>query len=207
VSSAEAPRWHRLEADERREQILEAAVRLFGERPYSAVSTTELAAAAGVTRGLLHHYFGTKRDLYVEVVRRLVIRPEIDAAVLAGDSLDERVDSAVNWFLDTVVGSHGKTFVAITGAEGVGDDPEIEAILAEADDLAARRVLETLALRASSRDAVPRAAIRAYGGMVKAAVREWVRNGTLSRDQVHRLLSETLLAIVRDVLPELGAAR
>jgi AcrR family transcriptional regulator len=203
VSGAEAPRWRRLEADARREQILDAAVRLFGDRPYSAVSTTELAAAAGVTRGLLHHYFGTKRDLYVEVVRRLVLRPEIDSAALVGESLEERVDSAVNWFLDTVVGTHGKTFVAIMGAEGVGDDPEIESILAEADDVAARKVLQTLALRLSGRDAVPRAAIRAYGGLVKAAVREWVRDGTLTRDQVHRLLSATLSAIVRDVLPAL----
>jgi len=60
-----APRWNRLGADVRREQILTAAAKLFGERPYSAISTTELAEAAGVTRGLLHHYFGTKRDLYL----------------------------------------------------------------------------------------------------------------------------------------------
>jgi AcrR family transcriptional regulator len=206
MTTADAPRWRRLEADERREQILDAAVQLFGERPYSAVSTSELAASAGVTRGLLHHYFGTKRDLYVEVVRRLVIRPEIDAAVLPEhDSLERRVSASVDWFLDTVVGTHGKTFVAIMGAEGVGDDPEIEAILAEADDIAARKVLDTLAIPSRGRDATHRAAIRAYGGLVKAAVREWVREETLTRDEVHRLLSTTLLSIVADVLPQLHA--
>ena len=48
-----APRRRRLEPDERREQILACAVHLFGERPYAAVSTTELAARAGVARA--HH--------------------------------------------------------------------------------------------------------------------------------------------------------
>jgi AcrR family transcriptional regulator len=46
-----APRWRRLEPDERREQILVCAMRLFGERPYAAVSTTELAAQAGWRAG------------------------------------------------------------------------------------------------------------------------------------------------------------
>ena len=76
MSSAE-PRRRRLEPDERREQILACAVELFGERPYAAVSTTELARRAGVARGLINHYFDTKRDLYLEVVRRMVTIPQL----------------------------------------------------------------------------------------------------------------------------------
>lgn len=62
----------RLEHDERRQQILAAARRLFCDRPYSEVSMADLASAAGVTRGLLHHYFGAKRYLYLEVTRQLI---------------------------------------------------------------------------------------------------------------------------------------
>jgi len=50
---------------------------------------------------------------------------------------------------------------------------------------------------------VAEGSIRAYGGMAKAAVREWLRDGTLTRDQVHTLLSKALVTIVRDVLPHL----
>ena len=50
----------RLEHDERREQILAAARRLFSERPPGEVSATDVAREAGVARGLLHHYFGTQ---------------------------------------------------------------------------------------------------------------------------------------------------
>lgn len=194
------PRWRRLDADERREQILTCAVRLFGQRPYVAVSTSDLAGEAGVTRSLLNHYFGTKRDLYVEVVRRMVQLPQLDAAVAATGPLTERVELSVAWFLDTI-SEHGSTFVAITGAEGVANDPDIARIIADADDLAARRVLETLDVDAG--DPAQQATIRAYSGLVKAAVREWIRDETLTRDQVQLLLSQALLAIVRDVLPAL----
>ena len=198
TAETEAPRWRRLEPDERREQILECAVRLFGERPYAAVSTTEIAAEAGVARGLLNHYFGTKRELYLEVVRRMVILPDLFDTVTGG-TIEERVERSVEWFLDTV-SPYGKTFVAVLGAEGVGSDSEVEAILAEADDIAAARVLLTLGL---PEDAAGRshAMIRAYGGLVKAAFREWVRDGTLTREQVQLLLSQALISIVRNVLP------
>jgi AcrR family transcriptional regulator len=54
-------RRRRLEPDARREQILSVAIRLFGSKPYAEVSTTDVARDAGVARGLVNHYFGTKR--------------------------------------------------------------------------------------------------------------------------------------------------
>jgi AcrR family transcriptional regulator len=199
LEAAGPRRWRRLEPDARREQILECAVRVFGERPYSAVSTGDIAAAAGVARGLLNHYFGTKRELYLEVVRTLVTITDLPGAdVQVAGTLRTRVERSVDWFLD-VVGEHGKAFVAVTGAGGVGADPEVERILAEADDAAASRVLELVGLPAHRPE--HRAVIRAYGGLVKAAIREWARDETLDRAQVHRLLARTLETILRDVLP------
>ena len=109
VTTADAPRWRRLGPDQRREQILDCAVRLFGERPYAAVSTTDIARAAGVARGLLNHYFGTKRDLYLEVVRRMVLMPDVSEVLPPGGTLRERVQASVTWFLDTVA-EHGHNF-------------------------------------------------------------------------------------------------
>ncbi|HET6911650.1 MAG TPA: helix-turn-helix domain-containing protein [Mycobacteriales bacterium] len=188
----------RLERDARREQLLRCATRLFGERPYAEVSTSDIAGEAGIARGLLNHYFGTKRDLYLEVVRRMVTVPTVDPSLLTG-SLRRRVDDGVTWFLDAVA-VHGATFAAVTGAGGIGADAEIEAILDAADDAAARRVLEVVGLDPD--DERKRALIRAFGGLGKAAVREWQRGGVLDRDDVHKLLSRTLLTIVRDILPD-----
>ena len=69
VATAPSPRWQRLDHDERRSQILACARRLFSERNYAAGLDRRDRREAGVARGLLHHYFGTKRELYLEVVR------------------------------------------------------------------------------------------------------------------------------------------
>jgi len=201
--SAPEPRWRRLEPDARREQILACAITLFGERPYAAVSTTELAHRAGVARGLINHYFGTKRELYLEVVRRMVTIPQVAVDRLPDGSLSERVEVSVSWFLDGVA-RHSRTWLAALGVEGVGRDPEVERILAEADEAAADRVLEAAGLASvvAHREEL-RAMIRAYGGMVKAAAREWLVRGALSRDQVQHLLTTTLLSLLKDVAPRL----
>lgn len=203
MSTETAPRWRRLEPDERREQILECAIALFGERPYAAVSTTDVAKEAGVARGLINHYFGSKRGLYLEVVRRMVIVPDTELPRVPSGSLQERIEFSVDWLL-SAISAHGKTWVAVTGAEGVGDDPEVERILAEADERAAEYVIAAVGLEnIPSHGQELRAMIRAYGGMVKAAGREWITRGNLNREQVHLLLSRQLLSLLDDIFPQL----
>lgn len=74
-----------LEADARRGQILEGAIHLFGERPDDDVGTNDITQEAGVTRDLLHHYFGTKHGLCDEAVKRMpeVTRIDMAAAQMA----------------------------------------------------------------------------------------------------------------------------
>ncbi|HEX2130877.1 MAG TPA: TetR/AcrR family transcriptional regulator [Actinophytocola sp.] len=198
------PRWRRLEPDARREQILACAIDLFGDRPYAAVSTTELASRAGVARGLINHYFGTKRDLYLAVVRRMVTIPQVAVDTLPDGTLEERVDASVTWFLDAV-SRHSRTWLAAVGAESV--DPEVQRILAEADERAADRVLDAtgLSTAVTHREEL-RALVRAYGGLVKAAAREWLVRGALTREQVQVLLSTTLLTLVRDTGPRIQSS-
>lgn len=65
----EAPRSRqRREGGTGREEILRAAKRLFMTRGFRAVSTREMAVAAGVTQPALYHHFGGKEDLYVAVL-------------------------------------------------------------------------------------------------------------------------------------------
>lgn len=55
-----------------REALLEAAQRLFSEKGYEAVSTRELAEAAGVNLGAIQYHFGSKAKLFVETVQRMM---------------------------------------------------------------------------------------------------------------------------------------
>ena len=64
-----AARRVRLSTDARREQLVALGIDIFSERPFDEVSIDDIAAAAGISKGLLYHYFPSKRDFYVAVVR------------------------------------------------------------------------------------------------------------------------------------------
>jgi len=202
MAPSPAPRWHRLEHDERRRQILACARRLFSERNYDTVSTSEIALEAGVARGLLHHYFGTKRELYLEVVRTLMRMPSNPVPQQnSGRGIEIVIEDSVERWLELLERNRG-TWLAAIGAQGLGRDPEVEAILNGAREAAADRLIEGLRSEPGSHPpAELRAVIRAYSGFAEAATVEWLERGRLSRPQVHVLLVEGFLSIVRDVLP------
>lgn len=56
------------QALERREQIVETALRLFAQQGFDGTSTKQIAQAAGIAEGLIFHYFPTKADLLTAVL-------------------------------------------------------------------------------------------------------------------------------------------
>lgn len=187
----------RLDADERRRQILGAARRLFSERGYSATSTAEIAAEAGVARGLINHYFGTKRELYVEVVREMVrFRSQPVPEYVNGTTPAARLEQSIDEWLE-MVSRNREAWLAAVGAEGLGRDPEIEAVLDEAREQATARIIEVLGLGPAA-EAPPEmhAVLRAYGGMAEAATREWLERDRWTREQVAAFLKAALPRLV-----------
>lgn len=76
-----------------RGRILAAAVEEFGEQGYEAATIRSIAARAGVDSALVHHYFGTKADLFAEAAG-VPLRPDVAVpAILAGprDGAGERI--------------------------------------------------------------------------------------------------------------------
>ena len=65
------PSFTRLDPGQRRDQILDAASTLFAARAYDEVSIEDIAGSAGVTRGLVHHYFGGRKQVYIALLERL----------------------------------------------------------------------------------------------------------------------------------------
>lgn len=67
-----------------RERIIAAAVDEFGAQGYDGATVRSIAARAGVDSALVHHYFGTKADLFAEAVG-IPLRPDIDVpGIVAG---------------------------------------------------------------------------------------------------------------------------
>lgn len=63
----------RRNAEESKEQITEAATALFAERGFAS-TMREIAERAGVTKGLIHHHFGSKDELWESVKEHLLER-------------------------------------------------------------------------------------------------------------------------------------
>jgi AcrR family transcriptional regulator len=59
--------------EQRREQITAAAGEVFSRRGYAAATIPEIAAAAGVAVGTIYNYYPTKRELFVAVIKDLII--------------------------------------------------------------------------------------------------------------------------------------
>lgn len=66
--TSEARTTRQQQALERREQIVETALQLFAKQGFDGTSTKQIAQAAGITEGLIFHYFATKADLLTAVL-------------------------------------------------------------------------------------------------------------------------------------------
>jgi AcrR family transcriptional regulator len=201
--------------DDRRAQILLCARRLFTARPYAAVSMEEVAAAAQVRRGLVNHYFGSKRALFLAVAEDMLSAfdrafPPTDAPpadALPAGPLDEVIGAHVDRWM-TVVAGDADGWFALVGAEGFGRDPDVEALVDRYRDAAVERIVQVLGRTDDDGDgAALRAALRTYSGLADVVTREWLLRGSLDRRQAHVLLTSTLLHLVHEVVPALTPGR
>jgi AcrR family transcriptional regulator len=196
----------RLGHDERRRQILEVASSQFRDGHYGSVSIETVADAAGVTRGLVHHYFRNKRDLYVEVIREMFRGNDVPVPeYVQGTTPQERLAESVERWLD-MVSEHRATWLAALDA-GLGRDPEVIAILDRVRERAVDRIISVLGIGPATHvSPETRGTIRAFGGFAEASTREWLERDRFDRAQLQILLTETLLHLVSDTLPAIETA-
>ena len=78
------------------QRLLAAATRLFAEQGYDRTSVQEIVEAAGVTKGALYHYFGSKDDLLHEVYARVlrIQQERLDAVAGADEPVEKRLRAA-----------------------------------------------------------------------------------------------------------------
>lgn len=200
VEETGEPRRQRLNPDERRQQIFVCAQKLFNERPYEEVSSTDIAAAAGVARGLINHYFGNKRELYLEVIKVSSTVSEVAVAALPEGTLEDRIELAVLWFLDSLERS-GTAWLTL-GSSSLSRDPDLERILIAAENDSVELLIQACGLSGldKDRDQV-RAMFRIYAQLARSGAREWLLRKTLTRPQVHALLTSTLQVIIKEAIP------
>lgn len=102
----------RMTPDERRRQLVGIGLRKFVERPVQDLSLDEVAEAAGVSRGLLFHYFPTKTDYHRAVVAAAGRRVRRNVTPDDGVVGDAALRQVVERFLDQV-GRRREWYVAL----------------------------------------------------------------------------------------------
>lgn len=193
----------RLDVEARRAQLLDVGMALFATRPYDEVWVEEIAERAGVSRGLLYHYFPTKRDFYVAVVRAAteevfeLTDPDPALPPLA------RLRAGVDAYLDYAQEHpHG---ILTTHRAGIGSDPEVRAIMEGAQARQVARLVEQIA---GDREvpAVLYLALRGWLGLLVTGAVDWLEGGTLERELLRDLLVNSFVGVVlaaRQADPEL----
>jgi AcrR family transcriptional regulator len=172
----------------RREELLDVGLRMFSSRSFDELSMDEVAAEAGVAKGLLYYYFGSKRGLYVATLRaaaaELREQWDSDPALSAAERLADGLDAYLAHAEERAEGY--RTLLA----GGIGTDPEVRAILAEERGLVVRRIVESLGER-EPRPAL-RTSLHGWLSFMEGATLDWLDARDLERGQLRELLLAAL---------------
>ena len=109
--------------------MLDAANALFAERGYEEVSVEDIARSAGVTRGLVHHYFGGRKDVYLALLERLDAVREQSLRQPEGRSARARVADSISRWLDWTEANRTVYLGTIAPGEDLAD-PDVRRIVA-----------------------------------------------------------------------------
>ncbi|RPK34302.1 transcriptional regulator BetI [Streptomyces sp. ADI92-24] len=184
----------RLSPDERRAQLVSIGVDMLADCSLDELSTDDVARRAGISRGLLFHYFDSKRDFY-----RCVVRRECDdfAAATEPDPLLEPVP----WLRSFIAGfaayvtEHRKVYLALVHGAG-GSHPAVEDIVESTRATLARRVEEgqrRLGMPDSPRLLV---AARAWMAFAEEAVTNWPPDGPDALAELGAFLESSFVSLL-----------
>lgn len=188
----------------RREQLIVLGVELVGASSFDAVSTDDVAAAAGISRGLLFHYFPTKRDFQVAVAERGADDLLAATAPPTGASPVEQLRAGVEGLLDHVA-AHPDAYLSLVRGTASGD----AALRAVADRTRAalvERVLDGLGLEPRP-DPVVVLAVRGWVAASEEVVVTWLAERAVDRATVVTVVVDGLLLQLGALLPEGDVAR
>ncbi len=190
----------RMSPDSRREQLIELGVRLFASRSLEDLSIESLAEEAGISRGLLYHYFGGKQEFHTAVVRRAADDLLASTAPSGEGTALEQLAGSLARYVDYVSENYEGFLSLLRGAAGGHEGlreiyEESRAALTErlfadpvAQEAAAIGLVDTPAVRLL---------VRGWAAFVEEVVLEWVRDRRgISREELLDTLSASLPGIL-----------
>jgi AcrR family transcriptional regulator len=188
------PSMRKVQAEATRARLLEAACQAFTERTFDEVSVTDIAEAAGTAHGLIFHYFGSKRGLYLEALRDVARQLQTAYKVPAEATGVEAWHAMLRCHLEFMA-EHPR-FASALMHGGIGADPEARQIFDEVRRTSGAWFRELFDL--DDADPTLSFVLSAVTGAIDEATFRWLQPPALaSLDDVIVLVHEILLGALR----------
>jgi AcrR family transcriptional regulator len=164
------------------------------------VPVDEIAEAAGISRGLLFHYFPSKQEFHLEVARaaaaEMIRRTEPDPDL----SPVEALRGALTSFIEYVEENPDNYKSLVRGA--ASGDASMRAIFDETRSTMAQRILAVLA--GMGLEVSPRVSLAIHGWVayVEECVVRWIDTSVVERDRLLEMLTKSLPAVALSATDE-----
>ena len=146
------PVRRRLSADERRRQLVAIGLAMIVETPIQDLSMDDIATEAGISRGLLFHYFPTKTDYYLACIAaagRRILRTTAPDDECPGE---EQVEQTTRLMVEQIE-RRRDFYLALVHGHGVAD-PRVSVVMESVRDVSTDRVVRALEVPERQRDVV-----------------------------------------------------
>jgi AcrR family transcriptional regulator len=147
---------------------------------------------ANISKGLLYHYFRSKREFYVETIRadslRLRQLTEPDQTLPPAAQLRTAIDAHLDF-----IRTHGRIYVSIHRS-GTTIAPEVQDILEEHREVVMHWFLRALSI--TKPKPVLRAALRGWLTLIEGMSLDWIANPTVNQEALRELLVAAYAALV-----------
>lgn len=186
----------RLSPEERRTQLLDLGAHLFATRSVEDISIDVLAEEAGVSRGLLYHYFGNKTDFREAVIRHAVEDLVAQTAPPAEGEPVERLLASLGVYVDYVLANLTLYRSLVRAAAGGSD--EVLALYEEGRAALTDRIFREDAQGEILVDSPrTRLVVRGWSAMTEEMVLSWAEDPAgMSREELLGVLALSLPALV-----------
>jgi AcrR family transcriptional regulator len=183
----------RLSVDERRDELIAAALDLFSSRPPESVSIDDVAEAAGASRALVYHYFGGKQELYVAALQSAASQlSNLLEPPTEGKPLDKLTGSLHRYF--DFVEDHAAGYVALLRGGPADRSGEVGEIIDGIRQLLLKRIMHSVGV--AEPGPVLRLTMRSWLASVETAGLDWLERRDLPREQLEKLLVDQLIVLM-----------
>lgn len=181
-------------AIDRRERLIESAIKLFSENPYEDVAVQDIAVDADVATGLLYYHFTDKQGLYAAALEALAdrLKEALDNAADPKASPLDRLTSTLRAQLD-LIAQNPAGYRELLG--GVASQPKVKSIVERERSARLELVSESLPPDVPNTPAV-RTTLEGWLHFADGVQLAWLENPEIPGEEIVELCVAVLMASV-----------